>query len=568
MKCSNFYMKFLLVGSLGLNFILCWQLITSGTGRLTARSDTIENDGETQDPEVVQFEHPTVEKPQLVQDEKTENKQESREDIFFNPIQTGKLLDKTFQIQELVFHHIQQLRNIKNDKETVLQNMERLFEPLKNDLLNDQEIMHEQAMKLATVEIEQLNKEAKAFIQRTQNPQDCPKAKKMHCKFGDQACGFACMFQEYGICMFLGIGSGRVVVWDLNDMLTYPGLKEAYRDPSDTCSDLNGTENAVQWKGELANGGNQKEDIVKVTMNNPYQNGNTNFVPWKVPDKFLQRIQRVHSSPNLWWIGHVMSNMLRPYPHIMVEFENIQKEIKFASPIVGIHYRAGDKVTLGESESHALEDYMRHVIGWYGKYQLRHPGEKIDKRVYLAASTKEIFTEAKEKYPDFQFITAPGYVTMNSQDRKHPAAVKSIMFDTYTLVACDFLVLTLSSNVGRLVDELRQTMFPDPNYSLVSIDDRYWYYGEAPQFEIAIQSHSPPSPCPKVGYGAKHFYDFVNKVRKITCEMEFNVGDIIEVYIWMNKGYLYGGLNQRTGVVGLYPAHKMKARIPSAPYPI
>uniref|UniRef100_H2YXJ4 GT23 domain-containing protein n=1 Tax=Ciona savignyi TaxID=51511 RepID=H2YXJ4_CIOSA len=133
----------------------------------------------------------------------------------------------------------------------------------------------------------------------------------------------------------------------------------------------------------------------------------------------------------------------------MTKLERAKEKIKFAHPIAGIHVRRTDK--LGEAAYMDLERYMDHVESWYDRYLLQHPGKQVIKRVYLATDDAELVKSANTKYPEYKFITYVSDHMSNAVNRNSDSAITGILFDTLLLKECDFVVVTFSSNIGRLV---------------------------------------------------------------------------------------------------------------------
>ena len=65
-----------------------------------------------------------------------------------------------------------------------------------------------------------------------------------------------------------------------------------------------------------------------------------------------------------------------------------------------IHVRRTDKVGT-EAAFHSIEEYMKHVIAWYDKLDLRlskeKPSQKAVRRVYLASDDSSVLPEARKK---------------------------------------------------------------------------------------------------------------------------------------------------------------------------
>ena len=119
--------------------------------------------------------------------------------------------------------------------------------------------------------------------------------------------------------------------------------------------------------------------------------------------------------------------------------------------------------------------------------------------------------------------------------------VENVLFDIFTLSHLDFVVCTFSSNVGRLVYQLRSTRDPDVVSNVVSVDVPNWYADRLlpPILFVAKANHTG---------------------RSDLGEMSFQNGDhIVEGYSNTKSdlphGIIYGS-NKRTLKKGLFPLFK------------
>uniref|UniRef100_H2Z3T9 GT23 domain-containing protein n=1 Tax=Ciona savignyi TaxID=51511 RepID=H2Z3T9_CIOSA len=472
-----------------------------------------------------------------------------------------KSLQTALQLKELFRHQTEMLMKRPNDTKSILDHFKRLSEPLENSFRFDLETLLNILTKGDLEEIKELNKIAQTMIYKSQNPKDCAKAKKLHCSVIHKTCGFGCMMHDYGSCMFVAVGEGRSMQYDLNQQTTYPGLGSTFKYASDTCVNRTNFAQAIHWKplfGNLTTIGTQ--EVVTFNITGPFTS-HPLFRPGTVPDKILPRIQRVHADPKVWWTGHVISYFLRLQKSALADYESFKKKIRFNHPIVGIHVRRTDKHT--EAPPLALERYMDHVIRWFDRYEMRHPGDKVIRRVYLATDEPEVIKEANTKYPSYTFVTAPRKSSGNPQNRSSSAALAGILYDILALKDSDFIVVTLSSNVGRTIYELRQTLPMDPTFSIANLDDSYNYWGEIGHKKVATMDHKPP---PSAMCNNTQGREYFAHMRKWTCEIELRVGDDLQVMFFMEHGYLIGGYNRRTHLHGLFPAHKVKEVLIPAPY--
>nr|XP_026695846.1 alpha-(1,6)-fucosyltransferase-like isoform X2 [Ciona intestinalis] len=371
-----------------------------------------------------------------------------------------KALDKTIQLKELFRQQSQTLTEKNKDVLPVLNYFKRLAKPLENSLLNDLELLYDKAWKEDAKELQELNRIAQSMISQTQNPKNCTRAKKLHCVMNHMTCGFGCIIHDYGLCAFVSIGESRTLQYDMNQLATYPGINTTFEYPSETCVNRTNFGNyKIEWHPKLhKDAPSSNKEVLTMTINEP-STSHSQFSPGTVPQHLIERLQLVHSDPNAWWTGHVISYLVRPQKWVLEELKTIKREIEFEHPIVGIHVRRTDKIS--EASYFGLERYMDHVESWYDRYQLKHPKEKVVRRIYLATDDAQVVKEAKNSYPHYKILFTIGRTFNNSQNRKSNSAVKGVLFDALLLKDSDFVVVTFSSNVSSLVElRLGGLVFP------------------------------------------------------------------------------------------------------------
>ena len=70
------------------------------------------------------------------------------------------------------------------------------------------------------------------------------------------------------------------------------------------------------------------------------------YLPPAVPSDLVDRIARLHGDPIVWWVSQFLKYMLRPQPHLRSMLKATVENFKFEHPIVGVHIRRTDKVTI------------------------------------------------------------------------------------------------------------------------------------------------------------------------------------------------------------------------------
>jgi hypothetical protein len=113
------------------------------------------------------------------------------------------------------------------------------------------------------------------------------------------------------------------------------------------------------------------------------------------------------------------------------------------------------------------------------------------------------------------FILKLGYTFLGNQSVAENAALntrfsESSLFeffvDVHLLASADFLVCTLSSNVCRLVHEMRQQLFDDASDRTRSVDS-IWFYSLADDHrQVFVNFFFVVSTAPQVKTSPKFFY--------------------------------------------------------------
>lgn len=62
------------------------------------------------------------------------------------------------------------------------------------------------------------------------------------------------------------------------------------------------------------------------------------FLPQAIPSSIASRLVRLHGHPFVWWIGQILSYILRPQPSLSAEIKNTASKLQFRHPIVGLAF--------------------------------------------------------------------------------------------------------------------------------------------------------------------------------------------------------------------------------------
>eukprot|EP00057_Strongylocentrotus_purpuratus_P029727 XP_011684201.1 PREDICTED: alpha-(1,6)-fucosyltransferase-like [Strongylocentrotus purpuratus] len=165
-----------------------------------------------------------------------------------------------------------------------------------------------------------------------QNPPDCSKAKKIVCNF-EVRCGFGCQTHHLSFCMIMADGTGRTLIleskgWDYAE----EGWEKFFRPLSENCLDRKG-ETTGKWTSPEENENIQVVELPIVGWLS--QDLRPDFLPLAIPEDISERLERVHGNPAVWWIGQIMTYILRPQPQLQELMDNETAALGFTHPIVG-----------------------------------------------------------------------------------------------------------------------------------------------------------------------------------------------------------------------------------------
>ena len=327
---------------------------------------------------------------------------------------------------------------------------------------------HREASKNYTTRLRYLQSILFKAIYDLQNPGNCDKAKKFYCDLGDTAIGFCGLVYLIVCCHLMAFGMNRTLILTNTHMENAGGLAKYFKPLSETCKKKitpDGWKKAVHiqdskiWHG-MDNMDNSPE-VLKYKIWDGFSGPFPMFLPGTMPKSLRKELEKLHKQPDLWFLGQFTGYiMTRFQDELAKEINALKTKLDFKSPIVGVHIRHGNKLgneRFGAEANYIKEEkFMTKVKEYFDLfYPNVHP-----KRVYVATDNftamEKIFNKYKDKY---KFITIPS-ISKHAQDYDKSLqygvqVLKGIITDTLLLTSADFVVCTFTSNVGRLVYELK-----------------------------------------------------------------------------------------------------------------
>lgn len=220
-----------------------------------------------------------------------------------------------------------------------------------------------------------------------------------------------------------------------------------------------------------------------------YLDPRPSFLPSAVPLDLFPELGRIADLPIAWWMGQLYKFAFQYSDLAQSLIERKIAELRMGDgPIVGMHVRRTDKL-LGEAELRYLKDYMRTADEFFDVQELSGPIYK--RRIYIATDEPHVVDRATRKFPAFEILSNLEATSLNHDPatRNSFDALLGMLVDVEVLARCDFVICTYTSNVCRLLHEIRMGRDPENFQRLVTMDDQYWTFGENQQVgEIVAQT--------------------------------------------------------------------------------
>ncbi|KAF9390077.1 hypothetical protein CPB97_009974 [Podila verticillata] len=163
-----------------------------------------------------------------------------------------------------------------------------------------------------------------------------------------------------------------------------------------------------------------------------------------------------------WWRSVLTYYAVRPNAHMR---ETIRNAPTFATPCMAIHVRHSDKAFEAQ-----LLDFSRYM-----EEAKRFKAETGISSVYLMTDDDQVIQSTKN-YSDFQFHyrdvprTNQGWIADVQAGISKKQQEVDFLIDIYSAARCQRIVVTYSSNVGRLISELAYAM-GNKEPDVVSLDE-------------------------------------------------------------------------------------------------
>lgn len=335
-----------------------------------------------------------------------------------------------------------------------------------------------------------LSQEVQQRIHALQNPPDCASAKKIVCGMSRPA-GAGSLIHHLVYCIMAAYESGKTFVLQSKGWKYSPkGWEVLFQPLSRNCVHVP-SEAIVPWPGS-----SDSKAVMFPDWNNP--DPKPSHQPLAVPSDIASRLQRFHEAPADWWVGQFIAYMMRFQPEMQQNIDQVKEKLKFSHPIVGVQIRRTDKKI--EAELYPLEEYMTHVENYYLGLDRADPSAApVRRRVFLMTELSSLITEAKTKYPHYEFLWHKN-TAEKEKNRYNVKGLQDYVTELYFLAHSDYLVCTFSSNVGRLAYEMMQSVRADAPSRVISLDTNYMFHQQWPRHVKVRFPHRPDSSAKEKGF--------------------------------------------------------------------
>ena len=304
----------------------------------------------------------------------------------------------------------------------------------------------------------------KRFI-HLQNPKNCSQAKKLICDF-QISCGYGCLIHHAVYCFILAYATQRMLIINSDNgheaFFDQEVFKMFFQPLSVNCdqSDLISNQEMVTWGSQNA------DEAINVILHIAPMRPTSPFLPCSVPSDIADDLIKFHRHPCAWWVGQFVKYLLRPNANFASSLNSHLKDAFRQRPVGGIHIRRTDKAK--EAKIHPVAEYAKHIAK-----------NLESKNVFLASDDPKVFQEMREQWPNFAIFGDENFSRRASglQKRKSVKSFYEFFITIFALAQSDFLVCTFSSNVCRLIYELRQCDDYNARNKTLSLDRGWGFIG-------------------------------------------------------------------------------------------
>ena len=327
-------------------------------------------------------------------------------------------------------------------------------------------------------------------VRLLQRPPDCNATRYLQCYVAHRECGFGCQVHTLVDCMVTALLHRRTAVLLPPRLYKYGpscgSRGDCFFEPLSPCQ---GHAEAVPpgvWKRISEGSGWQyaayvgEEDGYRIPEY---------LQPLQAP-AFRDTLRDSKPSAACLLAGVILRHILRPNPRLQLALQVRRQELGLETPVdVGVHVRRTDKIK-EEAGYYDSRFYVMHVNRFaHRDYYHSTYGRRYDHRI-LVVSDEDLGRQVEE------FSAYPTARSYPRHDRWEREGLDDFLCDVLLLAEAEYFVGTLSSEVGRMILELKAAAEAgDSAYDrTASLDAGYWKHN---QERYSPPLYTPPSPSPR-----------------------------------------------------------------------
>ncbi|XP_057292644.1 alpha-(1,6)-fucosyltransferase-like [Hydractinia symbiolongicarpus] len=320
-------------------------------------------------------------------------------------------------------------------------------------------------------------------IEILQEQGECESKKILYCENIGNYAGMGSMVHRFGVCLQIAFGLGRIVFIKQKEYEHFGGFSDWMMPESKKCGYLKAKYfnykhscNMQQRQCYLENGYDIDNSYKVLVYNSIPDFPAPRHIPTTIPKEIrLALLSHPIYKPWLWFSSQFLGYLLlRVNDAFKMKIKKITEGLHLGYPFVAMHVRRGDKIISGESNLVSEKLYANEAV----RYFTEHFPTIQEKKIFVASDSRTTIDNIRHFLPqEYKLFELPANVLSKNQgsyfQRGFPKEIfTSLLLDLHFLVYSNYTICTFSSNLCRLVYELKNAIPPYIGYkNVVSMDN-------------------------------------------------------------------------------------------------
>ncbi|EDV25707.1 uncharacterized protein TRIADDRAFT_56089 [Trichoplax adhaerens] len=311
-----------------------------------------------------------------------------------------------------------------------------------------------------------------------QFPPNCSSVKLLLCQVPPH--GLGSVLHHLAYCLIFGYGLNRTVVFDWEEF-RYEIQWNDYFYPLTNCTVTPDIQNQAA-KYDFTWLGHDLAQLDHKVIAFPFGYILHRQYGYMVPADLVADILPWCDDPVLWWHSLVMRYVLLPTSKLRSLLLMARKRLQYPSSTVGIHIRHTDKL-FKEAKYYGLQEYLEIADSYFKSLASNGSSDDTNKAIFLATDDTKVAQQSKSFRHQYTIIndydaTSLAEGSYYKSPRYSKRGFETALVDIYLLAASDYTIVTMSSNVGRLVYEIKKIyLWHDISHTIYSLDEAYNLFG-------------------------------------------------------------------------------------------